>query len=725
MCFACMAAARWNGFAHGGASLTFAGTPPRDEANGTSQNTTGVPGTDGVLSTIKWDSLSLTYAFPTSSNWYPQGYSIDDEPLNGFLTFTATMQTAARWTFEHVATFTNATFTELNTATATASQVDIALARSSIPNTAWAYYPGSGAISGDVWFGTAYDNDPINGGSNYTNPILGGYAWITMMHEIGHALGLKHGHESDPGLNSAVLPQARDSMEFSIMTYRSFISGTLDDGYTNEDYGYAQTFMMDDIAALQAMYGADYTTNSGNTTYTFSATTGEMFVNGVGQGAPGANRVFRTLWDGGGNDTYDFSNYTTNQTINLNPGQWSTMSAVQLANLGSGNMARGSLANALLHNNNLASLIENAIGGSGNDTITGNVAANSLTGNNGNDSILGGDGNDTLIGGSGSDTLSGGNDDDLIYYDAGDIAANVTGGSGTDTLLITGGSAPTTFNLAAQGFELAEHRETDASGQPWATRTTTYNASWQVTGQTGTYDNGDTWQGWYTSGALTTFRYTDAGANDQPYQYYQQNYNSTGTVLLSTTGVNDDNTTFATSYDTGSNPWAQLTTTFAAGGSTAILQNGTMDNGDTWVSTYHPNGVLKTYYYVDAGPNDQPYQNYVNTYTTTGTLISTVGTNDNGTTFNTSYDTGSNAWSQLTTTFAAGNPSLAVGQNGTMDNGDTWVSTYHPNGVLATYTYYDSGPNDQPYQWYIQSYNTAGTLISTQGMYDNGSTWFI
>ena len=39
-----------------------------------------------------------------------------------------------------------------------------------------------------------------------------------------------------------------------------------------------------DIAAAQHMYGANFSTNSGNTTYSWSPTTGEMLINGLGQG---------------------------------------------------------------------------------------------------------------------------------------------------------------------------------------------------------------------------------------------------------------------------------------------------------------------------------------------------------------------------------------------------------------------------------------------------------
>src|SRR5436305_14819477 len=121
--------------------------------------------------------------------------------------------------------------------------------------------------------------------------------------------------------------------------------------------------MILDIAALQRSYGANYHFNSGDSVYTWSSTTGEMSINGVGQGAPGnaidasANRVFMTIWDGGGNDTYDLSNYTGASTINLRPGEWTGTSGVQVANLGDGHFAPGIVANALLYQGNNSSLI--------------------------------------------------------------------------------------------------------------------------------------------------------------------------------------------------------------------------------------------------------------------------------------------------------------------------------------------------------------------------------
>jgi serralysin len=230
------------------------------------------------------------------------------------------------------------------------------------------------------------------------------------------------------------------------MTYRSYVGQSLSidhgyDGYSNETWGYAQTYMMQDIAALQYMYGADFTDNAGNTTYRWNPATGQSYVNGVLAIDPGGNRVFQTIWDGNGTDTYDLSNYATNLDVDLTPGGHSTFSSVQRAYLGDGHYARGNVFNALQYHNDARSLIENAIGGSGNDALVGNAAANLLTGNAGNDTLTGsagadtlqgGLGNDSVLGGSGDDSLKGGNNDDLLHGDAGDD--RLFGHIGADTL---------------------------------------------------------------------------------------------------------------------------------------------------------------------------------------------------------------------------------------------------------------------------------------------------
>ncbi|WP_407531067.1 M10 family metallopeptidase C-terminal domain-containing protein [Methylobacterium oryzisoli] len=313
---------------------------------------------------------------------------------------TAAQKAAGRAVMEEIAAVSGLAFTEIDETSTT--HAAIRMANSTAPSTSYAWLPGSGSASGDAFFGNV----------KASTPVPGTYAYHTYLHEIGHTLGLKHGQ--DTGTFGAI-SAPMDSMEFSVMTYRSYVSAPLN-GYTNEYAGYAQSLMMLDIAALQHLYRADYNTNSGDSVYSFDPATGEMSINGVSQGEVAGNRVFRTIWDGGGRDTYDFSNYDTDQSIELGAGSGSRTSTAQLANLG-GTYARANVFNALLYNENLGSLIENAIGGSGNDAITGNQIANVLQGGNGDDTLDGGLGDDTIVGGAGVNALYGRAGDDTAVFD--------------------------------------------------------------------------------------------------------------------------------------------------------------------------------------------------------------------------------------------------------------------------------------------------------------------
>ena len=200
-----------------------------------------------------------------------------------------------------------------------------------------------------------------------------------------------------------------------------------------------------------------------------------MFINGLGEGKPGDNRILITLWDGNGKDTYDLSLYTTNLKLDLRPGFFSKFSDEQLCDLGfrggpGHHLARGNITNALLYQGDQRSLIENAIGGTGNDIIVGNHAANRLNGGQGvdvlagghsNDSLFGGDqndnlrgeaGNDNILAGTGNDRLGGGDGADFLQGEQGNDTIDgglgndrIVGGTGNDQL--TGGSGANQFRF--------------------------------------------------------------------------------------------------------------------------------------------------------------------------------------------------------------------------------------------------------------------------------------
>lgn len=200
-----------------------------------------------------------------------------------------------------------------------------------------------------------------------------------------------------------------DGFEYTVMSYRGYtrqVGSNIEYGSWNEvgANSFAQTYMMNDIYTLQYMYGADYTTNSGNTTYAWDGVSGDTLVNGSVWVDGAGSKIFATIWDGGGIDTYDLSAYTTGVTVDLSPGKSSAFDDSQLANLGDGRKAAGNIYNALLFGGNTASMIENAIGGSGADTLDGNSISNTLTGNGGIDILYGKAGNDTLYGNGGTDT---------------------------------------------------------------------------------------------------------------------------------------------------------------------------------------------------------------------------------------------------------------------------------------------------------------------------------
>ena len=341
---------------------------------------------DSLLSGYAWSSRNISYSFPTGGSSFIAQYSSSNEPLYGLQSLTTVQKSAARMALNEWASVADISFNEV---LEPGQSGIIRIAQSSVPVTAWGYFPSSSEGGGDIWFGTQED---------YTNPrwqSYANYAFSAFVHEIGHALGLKHPGNYSSGDDPPYADPSIDALQYSVMSYLSYPGAPQGSGMGS--YSYPQTPMMDDIAAIQYMYGANYNYNSDNTTYTFDPTN---------------ITIFKTIWDGGGVDTYDCSRYTSAVVVDLAPGAWSTFSNSQIASFDNGHYAPGNIANSLLYDNNPSSIIENAIGGSGNDTLRGNNADNTLNGGAGNDQLWGGLGNDTYCFGRG-----GGIDHILDSYD--------------------------------------------------------------------------------------------------------------------------------------------------------------------------------------------------------------------------------------------------------------------------------------------------------------------
>lgn len=272
----------------------------------------------------------------------------------------------------------------------------------------------AGRLGGDVW---------IDGfvASNFFPIKDSYYAVTTLIHEIGHGLGLSHPGDynatddddgdgvPDPITYAADAFFAQDSQQYSIMSYfDAYETGAQHIDFSLANFAYAATPLVHDIAAIQAIYGADYTTRAGNTVYGFNSTARDAAYDFTLN-----TRPIVTIWDGGGRDTLDFSGWNTPSIIDLNEGAFSSgggsMTFATLEEVNANRAALGfaprsqetydyyvelreqlGLTNALFTDNisiAYGAVIENAVGGGGDDLIIANSAANRLDGGLGSDTV--------------------------------------------------------------------------------------------------------------------------------------------------------------------------------------------------------------------------------------------------------------------------------------------------------------------------------------------------
>lgn len=380
---------------------------------------------DGVWGSGSGQSATVSYGFRETHASYASSHAI-----NTFTQLSASQINAVRTILGLWSDICNISFQEINPGGfSDNATILFGNYRGSANDAAgaFAYMPGSdlasprgnvssSSLDGDVWLNT--------NSISTANIQQGTYGFMAIMHEIGHAIGLDHPgpYNASSGTsitysNSAYFVQ--DSGQYTVMSY-------FDGSNTGQYPGFVYAVdspMMFDILALQNIYGANMNTRTSNTIYGFGCNAGSTYDFTINTSPQ------ICIWDAGGMDTLNCSGFSQNQNINLDAGSFSNIGA-QTSNI--------SIA--------LNTIIENAVGGSGNDVIYGNSVSNEIQGGTGNDTLAGGSGNDILYGGTGNDTF----DWDVLYR-----AGNDTfyGGTGNDVYVIDSASGDVVVEYANEGTD--------------------------------------------------------------------------------------------------------------------------------------------------------------------------------------------------------------------------------------------------------------------------------
>lgn len=328
----------------------------------------------------------VTYAFLTDLPPYYGWWSADPAT---FEAFTTQQQEATRAILASIEAFTGLTFVETTAGEAgmTFGTIDLGGGKG------LAFAPngdGVGAEASDVWLDASYAGDSFAPGTA---------VYATLLHELGHAMGLDH----------PALPEGENTQKYTVMASMPYptIGGSADD------------FRLYDIAALQYLYGANTAHAAGDDVYDAA-----MLVDAV-----------RVIWDGGGHDVIDLSASPYAVAVDLAGGAFSTAHAT-----GSDNIAIA-----------CGTVIEDAVGSAQDDVLRGNEVANRLTGGGGDDTLTGAGGADVFVfaDGWGSDVVTDfQRGADLLDFTATglvmgdlDITTQPDGlliSHGTDSLLLTG-----------------------------------------------------------------------------------------------------------------------------------------------------------------------------------------------------------------------------------------------------------------------------------------------
>lgn len=319
---------------------------------------------NGILPIDSQGRTQITYSFMQSFPDYETGEANDDDVPEHFSIFSDGQRESTRRVFRQLEEFANVKFVEIadsgfNSLGQRGGIMRFGNYGRPIPDestaAAFAFFPSFAAPGGDQWF-NRFAWDPA--GLAEPDFTYGSWGYKVLMHELGHAMGLKHPHSGVPRLTPTV-----DDNSFTVMSY------------VQAPNGEPTTFQLYDVAELQDLYGANYNTRTGNDTYSIWA----FFDN--------RQAFVETIWDGGGNDTLSANGSPRDSVVDIRMGQKSTI---------------GSWDNNVTIAMN--TVIENAIGSAHDDQLFGNGGDNTLMGMDGDDTLYGNHGDDYVRGGAGDDT---------------------------------------------------------------------------------------------------------------------------------------------------------------------------------------------------------------------------------------------------------------------------------------------------------------------------------